>query len=159
ELGLHEVGKYIIGPGQMHQPVDLQAFVMNTNSWNKLPADLQLMLIIGAEDYSWSMHRNIMGSDLVAKQWMIESYGNVYMELPAAERAKFRKGAVELWHKWATDDVSMRAVRSQISLMNAIGLLEFPGIKDEVEIYFPGLLAEGVQGQIVEDYWSGTVVE
>jgi len=159
ELGLHEVGKYIIGPGQMHQPVDLQAFVMNANSWNKLPADLQLMLIIGSEDLSWSLHRNIMSSDLVAKQWMVETYGNVYMELPAAERAKFRKGAIELWHKWATDDNSMAAIRSQISLMNAIGLLEFPGIKEEVEVYFPGLLAEGLAGKVVEDYWLGTVVE
>jgi len=159
ELGLHEVGKYIIGPGQMHQPVDLQAFVMNKKSWDKLPADLQLLLTIGTEDYSWSMHRNIMGSDLVALDWMVNTYGNVYMELPVAERAKFRKVAVELWHKWATDDVSMRAIRSQISLMNAIGLMEFPGIKEEVEVYFPGLLAEGMAGKVVEDYWLGTVVE
>jgi TRAP-type mannitol/chloroaromatic compound transport system substrate-binding protein len=159
ELGLHEVGKYIIGPGQMHQPVDLQAFVMNKKSWDKLPADVQKMLIIGTEDLSWSLHRNIMSSDMVAKQWMVEEYGNVYLELPAEERAKFRQVAVELWHKWATDDISMQAVRSQISLMNAIGLLDFPGIKEEVEKYFPGLLAEGVQGKIVEDYWLGTVVE
>ena len=159
ELGLHEVGKYIIGPGQMHQPVDLQAFVMNKKSWDKLPADLQRMLEIGAEDYSWSMHRNIMGSDLVALDWMVNEYGNVYMELPAAERAKFRKVAVELWYKWATDDNSMTAIRSQISLMNAIGLLDFPGIKDEVEKYFPGLIAEGMTGKVVEDYWTGTVVE
>jgi len=105
------------------------------------------------------MHRNIMGSDLVALDWMVNEYGNVYMELPAAERAKFRKVAVELWYKWATDDNSMQAIRSQISLMNAIGLLEFPGIKDEVEKYFPGLLAEGMTGKVVEDYWLGTVVE
>jgi len=159
ELGLHEVGKYIIGPGQMHQPVDLQALVMNKKSWDNLPEDLQLMLIIGAEDLSWSLHRNIMSSDLIAKQWMVETYGNVYMELPAAERAKFRKVAVELWAKWATDANSTQAVRSQVSLMNAIGLLEFPGLKDEVEIYFPGLLAEGLAGKVVEDYWLGTIVE
>jgi TRAP-type mannitol/chloroaromatic compound transport system substrate-binding protein len=159
ELGLHEVGKYMIGPGQMHQPVDLQAFIMNANSWNKLPADLQKILIIGSEDLSWSLHRNIMSSDLVAKQWMINEYGNVYMELPAAERAKFRKVAIELWAKWATDANSKAAIESQVLLMDAIGLLDFPGIKDEVESYFPGLLAEGLTGRVVEDFWLGTVVE
>jgi TRAP-type mannitol/chloroaromatic compound transport system substrate-binding protein len=159
ELGLHEVGKYMIGPGQMHQPVDLQAFIMNANSWNKLPADLQKILIIGSEDLSWSLHRNIMSSDLVAKQWMINEYGNVYMELPAAERAKFRKVAIELWAKWATDANSKAAIESQVLLMDAIGLLDFPGIKDEVESYFPGLLAQGLKGKVVEDFWLGTVVE
>jgi TRAP-type mannitol/chloroaromatic compound transport system substrate-binding protein len=159
ELGLHEVGKYIIGPGQMHQPVDLQAFVMNQNSWNKLPEDLQRLLEVGSRDLSWSLHTNIMGSDLVALKWMVEEYGNVYMELPAEERAKFRKISVELWNKWAKDDISQRAVRSQIMLMNAIGLLDFPGIKDEVEKYFPGLLAEPLSGKIVEDFWTRTPVE
>jgi hypothetical protein len=43
--------------------------------------------------------------------------------------------------------------------MDAIGLLDFPGIKDEVESYFPGLLAQGLKGKVVEDFWLGTVVE
>jgi len=151
ELGLHEVGKYIIGPGQMHQPVDLQAFVMNMDAWNALPADLQKMLTIGSRDLSWSLHTAIMSTDLVALKWMVDVNKNVYMELPPVERAKFRKVAVELWKKWATDDVSTRAVESQILMMDAIGLLDFPGIRDEVESYFPGLLARGIEDLVVED--------
>ena len=151
ELGLHEVGKYIIGPGKMHQPVDLQAFVMNLDSWNKMPADLQKILTIGSRDLSWSLHTNIMSSDLVALKWMVDVNKNVYLELPEAERAKFRKVSVELWHKWAKDDISMRAAESQILLMDALGMLAFPGITEEVEKYFPGLLAKGIADLVVED--------
>jgi TRAP-type mannitol/chloroaromatic compound transport system substrate-binding protein len=153
ELGLHEVGKYIIGPGKMHQPVDLQAFVMNANSWNKLPADLQQLLTIGTRDLSWSLHTNIMSADLVALKWMVDVNKNVYMELPDAERAKFRSVSIELWRKWATDANSLSAVESQVQLMDALGLLGFTGLKDEVEIYFPGLLAQPLEPLIAEDFW------
>jgi len=152
ELGLHEVGKYIIGPGQMHQPVDVQAFVMNLDAWNALPDDIQTMLTIGSRDLSWSLHTNIMSADLVALKWMVDVYGCEYLELPSAERAKFRKISVELWKKWAKDDISTRAVESQVVLMDAIGLLDFPGIRDEVEIYFPGLLTRlTLEDLVVED--------
>lgn len=155
ELGLHEVGKYIIGPGKMHQPVDLQAFVMNKKSWDKLPADLQRLLEIGARDLSWSLHTNIMGADRVALQWMVDVNKNVYLELPAAERAKFRLVSIELWRKWATDATSLKAIETQILLMNApeIGLLDFPGVKEEVEKYFPGLLKKRLADTMFEDFW------
>ena len=153
ELGLHEVGKYIIGPGQMHQPVDLQAFVVNMDSWNKLPDDLKLLLTVGTRDLSWSLHTNIMSADLVALKWMVDVNQNVYMELPAAERAKFRTVAIELWKKWATDDISTRAVESQVLLMDAVGHFNYPGMEEEVEKYFPGLLAQPLDPLVVEDFW------
>lgn len=155
ELGLHEVGKYIIGPGRMHQPVDLQAFIMNKKSWDKLPADLQRLLEIGARDLSWSLHTNIMGADQVAVKWMTEVNKNIYLELPAAERAKFRLIAIELWRKWAKDDASLKALETQILLMDApdVKLLDFPGVKEEVEKYFPGVLKRRLADYMVEDYW------
>jgi TRAP-type mannitol/chloroaromatic compound transport system substrate-binding protein len=153
ELGLHEVGKYIIGPGQMHQPVDLQAFVVNMDSWNKLPDDLKLLLTVGTRDLSWSLHTNIMSADLVALKWMVDVNKNVYMELPPEERAKFRTVSIELWKKWATDDISTRAVESQVLLMDAVGHFNYPGMEEEVEKYFPGLLAQPLDPLVVEDFW------
>jgi len=142
ELGLHEVGKYIIGPAQMHEPVGLQAFVINMDAWNSLPADLQQLLAAGVSDLSSSTFSALQAADAWALNWMVNEYGCVYLELPAEERAKFRKVSVELWKKWAKDDISMRAVESQILLMEEVGLLDFPGIKEEVEKYFPGLLVQ-----------------
>ncbi|MBT9168005.1 MAG: Lactate-binding periplasmic protein [Syntrophomonadaceae bacterium] len=155
ELGLHEVGKYIIGPGKMHQPVDLKALVMNKKSWDKLPADLKRLLEVGARDLSWSLHTNIMGADRVALRWMIDVNKNVYIELPPEERAKFRLLAIELWRKWATDAASLKALETQILLMNEpeIGILDFPGIREEVEKYFPGLLKKRLADIMVEDFY------
>ncbi len=152
ELGLHEVGRYIIGPGQMHQPVDLQAFVMNLDKWNSLPPDLQKILAVGARDLGWSLHTCIMSTDLVALDWMVNEYGCEYLELPAEERAKFRKISIELWKKWTKEDpIAEEAVETQILMMNAVGLLDFPGVKEEVEKYFPGLLARDIGEVVVED--------
>ncbi len=145
ELGLHEVGKYIIGPGKMHQPCDLRSFVFNMDTWNKLPADLHQMLTIGVKDFSWEIHSATHIADIAALKWMVEEYGNVYLELPDVERAKFRLAAIELWRKWATNDLALKAVESQIILMREEGLLDFPGVKEEVEKYFPGLLAKPLE--------------
>ena len=153
ELGLHEVGKYIIGPGQMHQPVDLQAFVMNMESWTKLPDDLKMLLTIGTRDLSWSLHTNIMSADLVALKWMVDVNKNVYMELPAAERAKFRLVSIELWRKWAKDTNALQAIESQVQLMDAVGHFKYPGMKEEVERHFPGLLVNPLDPLVVEDFW------
>jgi len=150
QLGLNEVGKYIIGPGQMHQPVDVQAFVLNEDVWNKIPANLQRLLEMGSEDLSWSLNSNIRGYDTVALEWMTEEYGNVYIEISAEERAKMRVVAVELWKKWATDDAAETAVEGQILLMREYGLLDFPGLPEEIEKYFPGLLAQPIAGHITE---------
>jgi len=43
--------------------------------------------------------------------------------------------------RWEKDDISLQAVKSQILLMQDVRLLDFPRLKEEVEIYFPGLLA------------------
>jgi len=151
QLGLHEVGKYIIGPGQMHQPVDLQAFVLNKKVWDKIPANLQRLLEMGSRDLSWSLNTNIRGYDTVALEWMTKTYGNVYIEISAEERAKMRVVAVELWKKWTKDDPTAEtAVEGQILLMREYGLLEFPGLEEEIEKYFPGLLAEPIAGHVKE---------
>jgi len=150
ELGLNEVGKYIIGPGQMHQPVDIQAFVLNKDSWDKMPAHLQRLLEIGSRELSWSLHTNIVGYDLVALEWMTEEYGNVYLEISPEERGRMRVTAVELWKKWATEPAAVTAIEGQILLMREFGLTEFPGVAEEIEKYFPGLLAEPIAGHVTE---------
>jgi len=150
QLGLHEVGQYIIGPGQMHQPVDTQAFVLNMDVWNDIPPHLQQLLEMGGRDLGERLDSNIMGYDLVALEWMTEEYGCEYIEISAEERAKMRMTAVELWKKWATDANSTTAIEGQILLMREFGLLEFPGLSDEIEEYFPGLLAQPIAGHVVE---------
>jgi TRAP-type mannitol/chloroaromatic compound transport system substrate-binding protein len=150
QLGLHEVGQYIIGPGQMHQPVDTQAFVLNMDTWNEIPADLQLLLEVGGRWLGDRLHSNIMGYDLVALEWMTEEYGCEYIEISAEERARMRMTAVELWKKWATDDASTKAIETQILLMREFGLLDYPGLTEEIEKWFPGVLARPIAGKIVE---------
>jgi len=150
QLGLHEVGQYIIGPGQMHQPVDTQAFVLNEDVWDEIPPALQLLLEEGGRWLGDRLHSNIMGYDLVALEWMTEEYGCEYIEISAEERAKMRVAAVELWKKWATEPAAVEAVETQILLMREFGLTDFPGLPEEIEKYFPGLLAEPIAGKIKE---------
>ena len=47
--------------------------------------------------------------------------------------------------------IALKAIESQVQLMDAIGMLNFPGVKEEVEVYFPGLLARPLE--VAEDYW------
>jgi TRAP-type mannitol/chloroaromatic compound transport system substrate-binding protein len=151
QLGLHEVGKYIIGPGQMHQPVDTQAFVLTKDVWDEIPSHLQRLLEIGSRDLAASLNANIRGYDTVALEWMTEEYGNVYIEISAEERAKMRLASVELWRKWTKEEPgALKAVETQILLMREFGLLEFPGVPEEIEKYFPGLLAEPIAGHVKE---------
>jgi len=151
ELGLNEVGKYIIGPGQMHQPVDIQAFVVNKDAWDQIPPDLQRLVEIGSRELSWSLHTNIVGYDRVALEWMVNEYGNIYVEISPEERARMRVAAVELWKKWATEPAAVEAIEGQILLMREYGLVEeFPGVAEEIEKYFPGLLAEPIAGHVKE---------
>ena len=142
ELGLHEVGHYIIGPGKMHQPCDLRNVVFNMDTWNKLPDDLKALLEMGVRDFSWKVYTATHLADKIALSWMVDEYGCEYLELPDAERAKFRAAAPEMWKEYARDGLSNRAAESQIILMREEGLLDFPGVKAEVEKYFPGLLAK-----------------
>ncbi|GAJ21426.1 unnamed protein product, partial [marine sediment metagenome] len=145
ELGLHEVGKYIIGPGKMHQPCDLRNVVINMDTWNKLPEDLQTLFETSVTDYSWRVYTATHLADKIALEWMVKEAGCEYIEIADSERAKFRLAAIELWKEYARDELSTRAVESQIILMREEGLLNFPGVKAEVEKYFPGLLAKPLQ--------------
>ncbi|MCD5406470.1 MAG: hypothetical protein LRZ99_02120 [Desulfotomaculum sp.] len=140
ELGLHEVGKYIIGPGKMHQPCENFALWMNMDAWNELGPDLQVMLELGVRELSWDLFTETAARNQQALDWMINEHGNVYIEVSAEERAKFRLKAIELWREWARDDVALEAVETQILIMRDAGLLDYPGVREEVEKHFPGLL-------------------
>ncbi|MQY81691.1 MAG: PKD domain-containing protein, partial [Dehalococcoidia bacterium] len=140
QLGLHEVGPNIIGPAQMHSAVSIETFVVNMDTWNSLSPKLQQLLTTGVSDLSTSTLSALQAADIEALQWMIQEAGCTYIEIPPVERAEFRLISVEFWSKYATDVISLQAVESQILLMSEEGLLDFPGLKAEVEIYFPGLL-------------------
>ena len=140
QLKLYQVGPYIIGPGQMHSAVTIQAFVVNMDTWNSLSSKLQGLLTTGVNDLSSSTLSALQAADLDALNWMVETGNCTYIKIPPVERAKFRLISIKFWKGYATDPISLQAVKSQILLMDEEGLLDFPGIKEEIEKYFPDLL-------------------
>ncbi|MCL6446727.1 MAG: TRAP transporter substrate-binding protein DctP [Armatimonadetes bacterium] len=85
DLNFHEVAKYVIDKGFTASEV---VFVMNLNTWNSLPKDVQdaiSRIAAEAEEYAWNK-----GMDLKQKSLnQIKEKGVEFIKLPPAEEEKF----------------------------------------------------------------------
>ena len=103
-LGYGEIAKYIImGPPTMpclHQPVDIMSMEVNMRSWNRIPKDLQDMLVLAVKWHSWDQYVQIQKANLEA--WpKFKAQGVEVIRLPQSEVDKFKPFAIPLWFDWA----------------------------------------------------------
>jgi len=123
-LSLHEAADYIIVPG-LHTPLMQNEIAVNMDRWNELPEDLQLILELCAKEYSRMRAMNHEPLDHYYLEQMID-YGveviNWYDTPEEIERAK--QYSLELWEEFAVDDLSRKALDSQLEYMRMIGLVD-----------------------------------
>ncbi|MCS4503629.1 Lactate-binding periplasmic protein [wastewater metagenome] len=99
QLGLHEFAPYPIYPGFHSMPMG--AVSINKDVWSELPDDLKTILETSVDylavDTAFRMHQ----LDLKAVAKARKNDDIEIIDLPKAERAKFRRIAQKEWANWA----------------------------------------------------------
>lgn len=123
DAGLHEVAKYIILPG-FHQPTTATCFAANMGAWNKLPADLQALVVSVAREYSAELFQENLVKDFDALD-NFKKKGVEVIYLSAAEVKKIRKVAMQVWEEYGDKSPEARKILdSQKAWMKLIGLID-----------------------------------
>lgn len=122
EAGLAEVAKFIILPG-VHQPTTATSYVANSAAYDALPESYKAALAVAAREISGALRQHIIVQD----SQVLDKYreqGVEIIRLDPADVASNRSRAITSW-KAATkkDPLATRIVNSQISFMQALGLI------------------------------------
>jgi len=107
-LGFHEITKYIGVPG-IHSPSWFSYFIVNHDSWNELPSDLQHILkdeikAMTVDDMLGSWYRD----GLTMKKY--EEYGNELVVLSDEFQESIARRSKELCDKYAAEDPLFKEV-------------------------------------------------
>jgi TRAP-type C4-dicarboxylate transport system substrate-binding protein len=96
---------------------------VNYKRWNALPADLKKVVESAAQEFNRSMiTRNGEADRQVAKQ--AKQLGVEPIDLPKAERRRFREIAEGVWKDYARrSPMAKRVYESQIAYLKQLGLL------------------------------------
>lgn len=101
-FGFHEVAPYLIQPGLL-EPSSLLELLINKDSWNALPADLQKIVQRSAEAATlmgWA-HSQIQDAQAIE---VFKAYGTTIVELPQGVQVAIRAEANALLDAKALDD-------------------------------------------------------
>jgi TRAP-type mannitol/chloroaromatic compound transport system substrate-binding protein len=121
-LGLHEVADYAIIPG-LHASVTVNEFVVNMDSWNALSPDLQRIVELAAKEYSRmrAMHHEALDHEHLQK---MKDFGVEIIQWTPEEIARGMEYSRGIWEGFAVDELSRRALDSQVQYLRMIGLIE-----------------------------------
>ncbi len=101
-MKLCEVAKYYIQPNLAMSGTD--AIIINKDSFNALPKDLQDLLDLALKERVWRRsHEYIMG-EMNALETMKKKYGVKVVTLPPEDQKKMMKVAMKEWDKVAAKD-------------------------------------------------------
>lgn len=122
ELGLHRLARYPNYPGFHSMP--MLEIAINKRRWDALPADLKAIVEIATRDFAMSM----IQKNHLADMNVLRNAGDLGFEpidLPAAERQRFREVAQEVWKQYAArSPMAQKVYDSQMEFLRQFGLLE-----------------------------------
>lgn len=120
--GMHDVAPHPVFPGFHSLPlVDIS---MASKKWDKLPADLQEIMVVSARDFSNRVTNGLKMADLVAVAEARANPDITIHDWPAAERLKFRAIARPLWEETAKQSPNaQKAYDVLTSYLEKAGLL------------------------------------
>ena len=122
DKGIHEVTHWIIREN-FHQPASCLGFMVNMDSWEKLPPDLKDILESAVKEYGLVYDRELKAGDEEALKKMFE-YGNEEIDWPDSETAKLRDLAIPVWEQWAAKSpLATKIYESQLAYMKSLGLV------------------------------------
>ncbi len=125
-LGFAGVSNYIVmGPAStpcLHQPVDLMAFSLNLQTWNRLSDRLKKLLTDQVRVFSMQHFTGIQRANIEAWSKFAEA-GTTVTRLSEEDVLRFRKVAIPLWFKWANKDQdAARILKLHLEVMKNPGV-------------------------------------
>ncbi len=122
DLGYHKLAKYPSYPGFHSMPMG--EISVNKAKWDALPPDLKGAVGAAAREFSLAMiQRNYLADVQVAVD--APNRGFEPLDLPAAERQKFREIARSVWREYAArSPMAQKVYDSQIAFLKRLGLLK-----------------------------------
>jgi TRAP-type mannitol/chloroaromatic compound transport system substrate-binding protein len=122
ELGYHKLARYPAYPGFHSMPMNDVA--VNARKWAALPDDLKAVVEAAARDLCREMVQRHLVDDLrVARE--AKALGFEPVDLPLAERQKFRELARGVWAQYAgRSPMARRMHDSQLAWLRQLGLLQ-----------------------------------
>ena len=102
-LGLHEVAKYYYYPG-WHEPGPLLEFIVNKQSMESLPADLQAIVTAAARTVNQDMLDEFTSRNNQALQQLINEHGVQLRRLPDDVLREFWRATQEVMQKLIAED-------------------------------------------------------
>ncbi len=122
DYGFHEVAPYFNWPGFHHTPAN--EFMVNTDTWNKLPDDVKAILEAATREYAWNRAEKLSLSDYEAVAAMVEA-GAEPVAWDESEVVKLKSEAVKVWDEWAAKSpAAQKAIESQIEYNRLLGLID-----------------------------------
>jgi TRAP-type mannitol/chloroaromatic compound transport system substrate-binding protein len=121
DLGYHKLAKYPSYPGFHSMP--MSDLVINLKKWNALPDDLKKVIEQAGDEFNRDMiGKNGEADEAVAK--VAKQNGVEPIDLPAADRRKFREIAEGVWKTYADRSaMAKRVYESQVAYLKKLGLL------------------------------------
>jgi len=116
--GFHELGAYVHGPG-IHAPQSAFEFLVHTDTWDSLPADLQAILAHACEaNFIRSLAMVDYGDTLGMQQ--LRDYGTDFVSLPESVQISIVKIANAKYDEIAaTDEFFAKVLKSQRDFLTA----------------------------------------
>lgn len=121
DLGYHKLARHPNYPGFHSMP--MSDLAVNMKRWNALPEDLKKIVETAALEFNDEMiSRNRAADEKVARE--AKQLGVEMVDLPAAERFKFRAVAMGVWQQFAGRSATARKVYdSQVAYLRKLGLV------------------------------------
>jgi TRAP-type mannitol/chloroaromatic compound transport system substrate-binding protein len=121
DLGYHKLAKYPSYPGFHSMP--MSDIAVNIKRWNALPDDLKKIFEDAVAELNSDMiKRNRDADEKVARE--AKALGVEVVDLPTAERFKFRQVAMSVWQKFAArSDAAKKILESQVAYLRKLGLV------------------------------------
>jgi TRAP-type mannitol/chloroaromatic compound transport system substrate-binding protein len=122
DLGYHKLAKFPSYPGFHSMPMG--EISVNKAKWDGLPADLKAILEGATRDFALEMiQQNYLADVKVAVEAAQRGFEPV--DLPAAERQRFREVARGVWKEYAArSPLAQKVYDSQIAFLKRLGLLK-----------------------------------
>jgi TRAP-type mannitol/chloroaromatic compound transport system substrate-binding protein len=122
DLGYHKLARYPSYPGFHSMPMG--EISINQAKWDALSPDLKAVIEAAAQDFALAMiQQNYLADATVAVE--AERRGFEPVDLPEAERQKFREIARGVWKEYASrSPMAQKAYDSQIAFLKRLGLLK-----------------------------------
>jgi TRAP-type mannitol/chloroaromatic compound transport system substrate-binding protein len=121
DLGYHKLARYPSYPGFHSMPMGEISF--NKSRWDALPADIRAAIEAATHDFAREMiQRNYLADRRIAVE--ADQRGFEPVDLPPAERQRFREIARGVWKTYAgRSPMAQKVYDSQIAFLRQLGLL------------------------------------